>query len=223
MAAEADLCFERLMEMLTADTLISAMRITPGFEQAQIDIVEFSRFAVPRGHLEFPREGLVGGSEPAAGALWRGFVRYGENRKFAIWARARISVSFRRVVAAANLSAGNPITPEQVRVEEYTALVPRQGQAQSVEQVAGRVPRRPVAAGSAICLYQLDEAKDIRRGDMVEIDVRSGTTRLSFVGRAETAGRVGENISIRNLSSGRTFRARVEGKGAAVVTTGASR
>ena len=221
-AGLTDICFSRPTDLLTADRLLAAMHAAPGFSDARIEILEFSRTPVPRGEIEFRREGMVG-SESTNGVLWKGCVRYGASHRFAIWARAKISVTLARVVAAENLPQGACITSSQVRLEEYAGLMPRQGLAQSLDQVVGRVLRRSVTSGAPIYLQQLDEVKDIGKGDEVTIHVSSGSARMTFVGRAETAGRVGENISVRNVSSGRTFRARVEAKGAATVIAGGTK
>jgi flagella basal body P-ring formation protein FlgA len=61
---------------------------------------------------------------------------------------------------------------------------------------------------------------DVNRGDMVEVEVRSGAAHLAFTGKAETAGRSGDTIAIRNLSSNKVFQARVDGKGRAFLDAG---
>jgi hypothetical protein len=63
---------------------------------------------------------------------------------------------------------------------------------------------------------------DIDRGDLVEVEVRSGAARLLLRARSESDGRTGETISLRNLSSNKIFQARVEGKGRALVEASAA-
>ena len=41
--------------------------------------------------------------------MWGGYVRFGENGKFPVWARARITATMTRVVATENIPAGKPI------------------------------------------------------------------------------------------------------------------
>jgi len=48
---------------------------------------------------------------------------------------------------------------------------------------------------------------DVSRGDVVDVEVRSGAARLSFSGRAETDGRSGDMVAIRNEGSKRLFQA----------------
>ena len=95
--------------------------------------------------------------------------------------------------------------------------------AQEVNEVAGQVPWNPIAAGSAIYKSQLRPLPDINRGDAVEVEVRSGAARIAFVATAESAGRTGDIIAVRNPSSNRVFKARVGGKGRAFLNAGSPR
>jgi hypothetical protein len=55
---------------------------TPG---ARIEVVDFTRGALPVGKPEFLRSGL------SAGGLWQGSLAYGDHRSVPIWARVRIT------------------------------------------------------------------------------------------------------------------------------------
>jgi flagella basal body P-ring formation protein FlgA len=55
---------------------------------------------------------------------------------------------------------------------------------------------------------------------MVEVEVRSGAAHLAFTGKAESTGRSGDTVVIRNLSSNKVFQARIEGKGKAFLDAG---
>jgi len=69
------------------EEVMAAMR--ESLPDAQIEIVELSRYKAPRGRIEFPRRGLT-----AAGDvwMWRGTVRYGERRSVPVWARVKIAL-----------------------------------------------------------------------------------------------------------------------------------
>ncbi len=54
---------------------------------------------------------------------------------------------------------------------------------------------------------------EVERGDAVRVEVSSGGVLLAFDGAAETAGRAGDFILVKNPTTGRRFRARVESKG----------
>jgi flagella basal body P-ring formation protein FlgA len=121
-----------------------------------------------------------------------------------------------RVVAAVSLKMGQPIEAAQLRTESVEGF-PSTGVAESVEQVVGRVPSRPISAGTAIRLDQVVAAPEVRRGETVEIEVRAGNTRLGFSGKSESDGRRGDLIAVRNLTSNRAFQARVSGRGRAEI------
>ncbi len=56
-------------------------------------------------------------------------------------------------------------------------------------------------------------AKDVRQGDIVEVDVHSGLAHLKFEARAESSGAIGETIAVRNPTSTKRFQARIAAKG----------
>jgi flagella basal body P-ring formation protein FlgA len=51
----------------------------------------------------------------------------------------------------------------------------------------------------------------VDRGDLVTVKVHSGAAVIQSEGRAETRGRRGETILVRNEASGKKFRAKVAG------------
>jgi flagella basal body P-ring formation protein FlgA len=68
-----------------------------------------------------------------------------------------------------------------------------------------------------ILASMLVSPREVERGDKVTVEVSSGSARLSFDGTAQSPGRAGESILIRNPESGRLFHARVEAKGRVMV------
>jgi len=72
--------------------------------------------------------------------------------------------------------------------------------------VAAVAAPKPVPAGA-----------DVHRGDKVSVEVTSGAALVRLQADAESAGRVGDSVLIRNPENGKLFQARVEGKGKVVV------
>jgi flagella basal body P-ring formation protein FlgA len=210
-------CFQRQTEMLDRDRVLEAMRRALPLPGLEIEIVETSLYPVPRGRLEFRRESLGTPASPSARipVEWRGNVIYGDNRNFGVWARVVISAPTHRVVALEPLKKGEPVGASQVRVETADRFPILGDVAQTVDQVAGRAPMRAIASGTEIHLAQLMVPPDVNRGDMVAVEVRSGAAHLALTGKAESTGRNGDTIVIRNLSSNKVFQARIEGKGKA--------
>jgi len=144
-------------------------------------------------------------------------VKYGTGRRFAIWAKVRITVRVNRVVAREALPAGQPIRSDQLQGETVD-LSPFAAQpATKLDQVAGRAPRRSIAAAAAVFPSLLDAPREIQSGDVVAVEVSSGRAKLTFDGRAEAGGRRGELILVRNPETGKAFRARVESAGKVAV------
>ena len=92
---------EQAMQQLTDDTVNNALAAS--FSGARIELVDFTRHAVPRGEVVFPASGLIRTQSAGTAALWKGYVRYGGPRRLAIWARVRISATLQRVRAVEEL------------------------------------------------------------------------------------------------------------------------
>jgi flagella basal body P-ring formation protein FlgA len=206
------LCVARPVKALDPQRLLDAMRRS--WPTAAISILDFSRQPAPAGPLEFPRSAL---RREAGSALWNGWIAYAENRRFQVWARVRITESVARVVAAADLQPGRPVTPSQVIAVTRQEFPTEEPYAQSLAEVIGLWPRRPIPVGAALRTDQLTEPKVVTTGDTVEVEVRNGGAFLKLEGTAESAGAVGEIVSVRNPSSHQLIRARVLGPGKATV------
>jgi len=206
------LCVARPVRTLDAQRLLDAMRRS--WPTAAIAILDFSRQPAPEGPLEFPRSAL---RREAGEALWNGWITYAENRRFHVWARVRITESVPRVVAAADLQPGRPVTAPQVVAVTREEFPTEEPYARSMAEVIGRWPRRLIPAGAALRTDQLTEPKVVTLGDTVEVEVRHGGAFLKMEGQAERAGAVGEIVTVRNPSSHQLIRVRVLGPGKAAV------
>jgi flagella basal body P-ring formation protein FlgA len=211
---ERDLCFAIPVGAPDPVRLLAAMqRELPG---ARIEILEVSRQPAPDGEYHFPLAGLH--STPAGG-YWNGFVVYGRQRRFALWARVRVLTNEDQVVAAEELKPGRVIEARQLRLESRQDSGPASPRTFITEFAAatGRVPRRTIAAGAPIRSEWLEAPKAIQRGETVEVEAVRGAARLKFEAVAQTSGAIGDIISIENPTSKRRFPARVEAKGRVVV------
>jgi len=208
----SQICVARPVRTLDVQRLSEAMRRS--WPTAGIEILDFSRQPAPEGPLEFPRSGL---RREAGAALWNGWIAYADNRRFRVWARVHITESVPRVVAAADLPSGRPVTASQVSFVTRQEFPSEEPYARSPAEVIGLWPRRPIPAGAALRTDQLAEPKVVLMGDSVEVEVRNGGAFLKLEGQAESAGAVGEIIAVRNPSSRQLIRARVVGPGKATV------
>jgi flagella basal body P-ring formation protein FlgA len=210
----AEVCFEIPMRSMTeVETKEAMLRSLPA--GTELTIVELPKSSVPAGRLEF----ALGGLEPAVNGarLWRGSVRYGETLKMPVWARVTVERKYVAVVAGKDLPLNVPIDPNSLRLETVSVPLDSERIAERIEDVLGRVPKKPVHAGEPIPLAILNLPPVVHRGDAIRVEVRSGATRLVFDAIAQAAAGNGEMVDLRNPDSGRIFRARVEESGHAVV------
>jgi flagella basal body P-ring formation protein FlgA len=205
-----DICFELPMLRLKEEDVAAAMRRSLPRE-AILKIVELAKFDIPAGLLEFPIEGLEPRAPASQGVqFWRGHVKYAETRQASVWARVAVTVQYQAVVAGQDLPQDNPIGARSLRMESRTGPLEREKPATRIEDVAGRIPRRAVKAGSPIPLAILADAPAVRKGDPVTVEVQSGLAHLRFEAIAETAARDGDMVELRNPFNGKTFKARLD-------------
>jgi len=79
--------------------------------------------------------------------------------------------------------------------------------------MSGMIPRRTIRAGALVLKSAIDAPAEITRGEMVGVEAHVGAAYLKFEVRAEASGRTGDLVQVRNIGSGKTFRARVVRKG----------
>jgi flagella basal body P-ring formation protein FlgA len=209
-----EICVTRPVAVFAAPRLLAAMQ--KEFPAGHIELLDFSRQPAPEGALAFPLSGLRQGP---AGGYWSGYVTYGGNRRFTLWARVKVTAAVARVVAAQDLKPGSPLDAALLRMETREEI-PAAGFAIAVEEVAGKVPRRAIARGTALRAEWLEPAKVVLRGETVRVEAVRGGARLELECVAEASGAIGDTIPIRNPVSQRRFPARVESKGRVVVTKG---
>ncbi len=211
-------CFEPALselEPLVIEESIRASLKAMSITDAEIEVVEFSKFRVPAGKLTFPVESFPAF---AAGniAIWNGFVEH-EQHRYTVWARVKITVAQTRVVAAASLRAGQRIDASDLRLEQVRAFPARGALLKSVSDGAGMLAKRYVNAGTPLTAADLMAPWDVGRGDMTTVQVRSGGALLTLEAEAQADGRTGESIDFRNATTGKTFRAKITGKGRALL------
>jgi flagella basal body P-ring formation protein FlgA len=210
-AAVGAICFELATEPLTAEMLLPVIQKTLAIDNAKIEILDFSHFGVPRGSLDFPKSGLM------PNGLWRGRVLYGQNHSVPVWVKTRITVDRTWVETAEPLVTGKAIEASQVILKTGPRFPFDPALTESMSQVIGRRPVRNLAAGTPIASAMLTIAHDVERGDQVAVEVKVGGAILDFEATAESAGRAGETILMKNPENGRSFQAKIQDKGHVLV------
>ncbi|MGP0075328.1 MAG: flagellar basal body P-ring formation chaperone FlgA [Bryobacteraceae bacterium] len=218
-APDAQACFEWSLQALTDDLVRAAISDSLQSPGARIDVLTISQSQAPAGKLSFPLSGLLASTltGPDTPVTWRGEVLYHGSRKFSVWARVKISATMTRVVATELVLPGQTVAPSQVRIETYDDFPLRNDIVRNLEEVVGRMPRRPLREGLPIFRADLIEPFQVQRGDLVDVTAIAGAAQLHLPALAETPGRQGDMISLKNTHSGKLFRARIEGKDKALV------
>jgi flagella basal body P-ring formation protein FlgA len=218
-APDAEACFEWSLQTLTDDVVRAAIRDSLQSDSARIDVLAISRNQAPAGKISFPISGLLASTltGPDTPVTWRGEVIYHGSRKFSVWARVKISSTMTRVVATQLILPGQTVAPDQVRIETYDDFPLRNDIARNLDEVIGRMPRRAIRVGLPVFRADLIEPLQVQRGDLVDVTAISGAAQLRMPAVAESPGRQGDLITLKNARSGKTFRARIEGKDKALV------
>jgi len=173
-----------------------------------------SRQPIPHGELRFSVSGLRADPAATSPQLWYGAVCGSGQADFPVWAKVRIAISGTRVTAAEALAPGHPIARAQLRQEPYEGPpgLP------DLSQIVDRVPRRPIPAGTVIERQWLDAPVDVVRGERVRMEIRSGRARVILEGQAQSSGRRGEIVGVRNPANGKILHATVADRGRVVLT-----
>jgi|SRR5580698_554667 flagella basal body P-ring formation protein FlgA len=218
-AQDAKACFEWSLQPLTNDVVRAAIRDTLQSPDVRVDVLAISGTQAPAGKVSFPVSGLLASTltGPETPVTWRGEVLYHGSRKFSVWARVRISATTTRVVATQLILPGQNVARDQVMIETYDDFPLRNDIARTLDDVVGRMSRRAIRTGQPVFRSDLVEPLLVQRGDLVDVTAISADTQLHLPALAETPGRQGDMISLRNPRSGKIFRARIEGKDKALV------
>ena len=215
-----DVCFALQTFIPQPEDIRTAIRQTladvAGIATAKIEISASGQHPAPFGKLIFPRTGMQqpSGSQPEI--LWRGHVHHTDG-DFPVWARVRIIASMTRVVATANIPSGKPIQKNQVRLESCEDSLLDEATARNLDEVVGYVPKSLLPAYLPVRKTQLASLPEVAKGALVDVEVFAGAARLMVKAKAQSDGFKGSIILVRNLSSGKDFRARVAGKDQVIV------
>jgi len=215
-------CFEWKMRSLSADDVRAAIRESLQGQDARIEVLAISKSKAPEGKLVFPLSGLSASTnmDATTPVSWRGEVVYDSSHRFTVWARVRLATATTRVVAKELLLPGETVDASQVEIQTVDDFPLRNNITHRLDEVIGHAPLRALKPGMPVLRTDLVEPLQIRRGESVLVTAVSGAAQLRMEAVAENSGKQGDMISLRNPRSGRSFRARVEGKDQALVIAG---
>jgi flagella basal body P-ring formation protein FlgA len=214
-----DFCFERETRTMDRDEFVKAIADALSQMDVETEVLDYSRYRVPYGHLEFTRDGLTvpAVDQPETPIIWRGKLIYGGGRSVAVWATVRLAVLASVVVAKIALRRGEPIGPEQIEIAQRKIAPFAKGVLSELGQVVGKVTRRLIPAGQLVFENLLEAQPDVREGDLVSVEVMAGEANLRFLARAQTVGYKGGTVLVQNPMNGKSFRATVLSHGIVAV------
>ena len=208
------ICFERRTRLLTQEEIQgSVQKWAAG---AQLDLVEQSYSPAPLGDLVIPRPAYLK-ADPDGTLLLRGYVSWGKNQRFPMWAKVKLRWKQQVIVTTQEIGVNEVISTNQLRIEEREGSIESLEFATSLSDIAGRCSRKRIPLGSPVLLGMLEAPKQVIRGALVKVEVRNGGTYLALDAQAESSGRTGEIVVVRNPASGKSFQARVTGENSAIV------
>ncbi len=208
------LCLTRLVTALPREAVLTAL--AAALPQAQIELLGYGPNEAPPGQLEFAAKTLPPlPRQPGVPiVVWRGRLRTEFGRSLPVWVRARIAVTRPVVMARRDLEAGQLLTPddlEQKEVAEYAGWIPPLADS---APLLGRRLRRALPAHLPVLPHLLAPQRDIERGDEVAVALPGEAT---LTARAESPGRVGDTVLLKNPLNGRRFPSKVTAPGRAVL------
>jgi flagella basal body P-ring formation protein FlgA len=207
----ADFCFERATEPLTIEKLTPALRTALHIDDAQIEILDFSRSAVPLGTLSFACAGLsTSGVWPN---IWRGRVTYDETRSIPIWVKVKITVERTWIEASETIATGKVIEASQLVIRKGPRFPFGPAPLDAIDLAIAHKALRSIRAGDPIFAAMLTTPPDVERGDTVRVEVTSGGALLEFNALAQAPAHIGEFVLVKNPENSRYFKARVDEKG----------
>jgi flagella basal body P-ring formation protein FlgA len=214
-AEPVGICLSRQVQTLDQERVLTAMRAAgPDYE---IELLGFGPREAPSGRLEFSARTLphVPRQPSVPVVQWRGRLVSDNGRAFPIWTRARITVRRPGLVAGKAIAAGQVIESDalsEVELADYPGWDPPLADA---ALITGRRARRDIAPNAPIHAPLLALRRDIERGDSVTVQLPGEAT---LTAQAESPGRTGETILVRNPLTGRRFPSKVTGVGKAIMS-----
>lgn len=216
-------CVERAARSIEMSELREVLTTVLTLPAAHLTILDFSRQPVPAGHMEFSLSSLSKPPEnaPSAPVIWRGRLVYEGQRSVPIWAKISLTEERPALIATEQIAAGAIIRPGQLEVRQTPRFPFWSPPLDLISQAAGKTARRTILAGQTIVASVLAESDDVASGETVRVEVVDGQAMLTLDAIAESSGRKGDRVTLRNPSSGKTFRGIVEDKGKVIVRSSA--
>jgi flagella basal body P-ring formation protein FlgA len=137
--------------------------------------------------------------------------------RWTLYISARVEAEIPVLVAARPIPAGQPIVAADVTMQEEPMSVFAGRQVfYHPADVVGDLSALTLPAGTILNATTIQRPIVVRSGQIIMVDVRDGAIDITLNARADEPGRVGDLISVTNITSGKIFQATVTQAGAIV-------
>ncbi len=174
-------------------------RVDP--KQIEITLHGFDEPLVPAGPLQFS----LAGSPPRLNRPARLSLRWEnlDGRSGTLPIRATVSLRGLHAAALTDLHAGTELQATDFRFEVGPLPGPPDRYLFSPKDIRGMKLRTYLRQGGILERRMLQKVETVRRGDLIQIRIRTGLVLLQAPARAEQSGSIGDRIFCRNLDSKR--------------------
>lgn len=132
--------------------------------------------------------------------------------------RAAVSILGISATAKDSIPAGTELSPQDFVFQQGPLPGPPDRFLLRPGDIEGKELKLQLKPGDTLETRMLMDSETVRRGDLIQLELRSGGVLLRAPGRAEQSGSMGDPITCRNLESGRRVRAKiVDSKSAEVI------
>ena len=126
---------------------------------------------------------------------------------------ARVDVFRRVLVSVGTLSRGDEVTSGDIMSARRNLASLPHGYLEDTDDTVGMVAKRRILPGTALTPSMLKKPQLVKRGQQVTIVADAGNASVSMMGKALSAGAMGEMIQVQNKSSNRKLQGVVSGPG----------
>ncbi len=135
------------------------------------------------------------------------------DKSWFVYLTADIAYYMKVVVAQTDLPRKANLTASMLSLTEVDVSRVRGDYFTDLAELQGVTLRNRVRAGDVISSNNLLATDAINRGEQISIVATNGTLSVRMSGEALDSGKVGDQVRVRNLQSGRVIRALVVGRG----------
>jgi flagella basal body P-ring formation protein FlgA len=175
--------------------------------QVQVELHSFSEPLLPAEALSFELASPLKRLGRPTTLTLRWTNAYGHSGDLSFRATARVRGSY--AIAREDLEARTELSAGDFTFEEGFLPGDPSEYALLPEEVKGKQLRQAIKAGETLEKRMLEPALAVKRGDLIELQLRTPAVVLRTAARAEQSGVTGEVIRCRNLQSGATVQARI--------------